>query len=313
MVQESDPTRTRRRDKPPVDPDDPSLTPRQARKAARRVAPKRTPKAPGSQHSGIKVALSSSSVYPLRINAGFEIAARLGYDGIEIMVWTDPVSQSADALTRLSTRYGVPILAIHAPTLLVTQRVWGKDPWGKVHGAVELASALDVQTVVLHPPFRWQVKYAEEFESGVAEIEDRTGVALAIENMYPWRAGAREVLAYLPGWDPTEFGYRHYTLDLSHAATAGIDSLELAKRMGDRLRHLHLTDGSGSLKDEHLIPGRGNQPCAEVLSHLSAVGFDGHVVLEVNTRKARNPAEREADLSDALAFARYFLDRPVLH
>lgn len=313
MAEGAEPARRRRRTKTSGSHADPSLTPRQARKVARRAAPQRRPKAPLAQHSDTKVALSSSSVYPLRINAAFEIAARLGYDGIEIMVWTDPVSQDADALSRLSLRYDVPILAIHAPTLLVTQRVWGKDPWAKVHGAVDLAQALDVSTIVVHPPFRWQVKYAEEFEAGVGEIEDRTGVALAVENMYPWRAGQREVMAYLPGWDPTEFGYRHYTLDLSHASTAGVDGLELAKRMGTKLRHLHLTDGSGSLKDEHLIPGRGNQPCAEILSHLSASGFDGHVVLEVNTRKARNPAEREADLSDALAFARHFLDRPQLH
>ena len=33
--------------------------------------------------------------------------------------------------------------------------------------------------------------------------------------------------------------------------------LELAAMMGDRLGHLHLGDGSGSTKDEHLVPGRG--------------------------------------------------------
>ena len=44
------------------------------------------------------VALSTSSVYPERTPDAFEIAARLGYDGVEVMVYTDPVSQDADAL-----------------------------------------------------------------------------------------------------------------------------------------------------------------------------------------------------------------------
>ena len=47
------------------------------------------------------VALSTSSVYPERTPDAFEMAARLGYDGVEVMVYTDPVSQSAEALLRL--------------------------------------------------------------------------------------------------------------------------------------------------------------------------------------------------------------------
>jgi hypothetical protein len=59
--------------------------------------------------------------------------------------------------------------------------------------------------------------------------------------------------------------------------------------------------------DEHLVPGRGNQPCAELLGRLSATGYPGMVVLEVNTRRALSKAEREADLAESLAFARKHL------
>lgn len=45
-----------------------------------------------------KVALSTASVYPESTATAFEIAARLGYDGVEVMVWTDPVSQDIEAL-----------------------------------------------------------------------------------------------------------------------------------------------------------------------------------------------------------------------
>jgi len=52
------------------------------------------------------------------------------------------------------------------------------------------------------------------------------------------------------------------------------------------------------------VPGRGNQPCAEVLERLARAGYDGSVVLEINTRRAVNRDEREADLAEGLAFAR---------
>jgi sugar phosphate isomerase/epimerase len=259
----------------------------------------------------VPVALSTASVYPLSCADAFQIAARLGYDGVEVMVWTDPVSQDPGALARLSEHYAMPVLAVHAPTLLLTQRVWGREPWAKVERSARMAAELGAGTVVVHPPFRWQRDYGLGFVDGVREISERTHVAIAVENMYPWRAGNREVLAYAPGWDPVEHAYDHVTLDLSHTATAGVDPLVMARALGDRLRHLHLADGMGSARDEHLIPGRGTQPCAEVLGLLADQSFDGTVVVEVNTRRARTAAERELDLVEALAFARLHLAAPV--
>lgn len=254
-----------------------------------------------------RVALSTSSVYPESCADAFEIAARLGYDGVEVMVWTDPVSQDVGALKRLSQHYGVPVLSVHAPTLLVTQRVWGKEPWSKLERSLQMAEDLGSSAVVAHPPFRWQKEYGAAFVDGVARLNDDFAVPLTVENMYPWRARSREMMAYAPGWDPVPQPYRHVTLDFSHAATAGGDSLEMARALGERLRHIHLADGAGSAKDEHLLPGRGSQPCAEVLDLLAGWNWSGVVAVEVNTRKCRTRAEREAELSECLTFAREHL------
>ncbi|MFJ8040703.1 sugar phosphate isomerase/epimerase family protein [Kitasatospora sp. NPDC096147] len=254
-----------------------------------------------------KVVLSTASVYPENTATAFDLAARLGYDGVEVMVWNDPVSQDIEALRRLSDEYRMPILAVHAPCLLITQRVWSTDPWTKLVRARAAAEKLGADTVVVHPPFRWQRQYAREFVEGVHRMAGETDVRFAVENMYPWRYRDREMLAYAPGWDVTEEAYRHYTVDLSHVATSRVDAFEMVDRMGDRLAHVHLADSLGSAKDEHLIPGRGTQPCAELLERLARTGFEGHVVLEVNTRRSASPAEREADLAEALAFTRLHL------
>lgn len=254
-----------------------------------------------------RVALSTASVYPESCTTAFELAARLGYDGLEVMVWTDPVSQDQEALRALSDHYGVPVLAIHAPCLLVTQRVWTTDPWTKLRKAQSAAERLGASTVVVHPPHRWQRDYARDFVVGLARMREESGVVFAVENMYPWRAGNREVRAYLPGWDPTEEDYGAFTLDLSHTAVSGSDALDMLDRMGDAMGHLHLADGSGSAKDEHLIPGRGTQPCGPVLERLTERGYAGTVVLEVSTRRALTREQREADLAEALAFARLHL------
>jgi sugar phosphate isomerase/epimerase len=251
------------------------------------------------------VALSTASVYPESSAHAFAYASSLGYDAVEVMVGIDSLSQQTSAVKQLSDHHELPIVAIHSPCLLWTQRVWGTDPWGKLERSAEMAHAVGAGVVVVHPPFRWQKEYAAGFVNGIAALEESTGLAFAVENMYPWRASARRgVEMYLPGWDPSEETYANATVDLSHCAIAKSSPVEMARRLGTRLRHVHLTDGSGSAKDEHLVPGRGTMDAAGFLGHLSTVGFSGHLVLEINTRKASTHEEREADLRESLEFAR---------
>jgi sugar phosphate isomerase/epimerase len=263
--------------------------------------------------TAIPVGLSTASVWPQTAATAFTLAAELGYDGIEVMVWADPMSQDVPALRRRSVRSGVPIMAVHSPCLLITQRVWSPDPEVRLRRSVEAAQDLDARTVVVHPPFRWQRRYADSFADLVAELEDRSAVSIAVENMFPVRRGlgmrSMEMSAFKPSIDPTDVGHRHYTLDLSHTSAAHVDAMELAKRMGSGLTHVHLADGSGLSKDEHMVPGRGDQPCAELCESLAAGGFAGQVVLEVSTRRARGPAERVKDLAESLLFARLHLAR----
>jgi sugar phosphate isomerase/epimerase len=257
-----------------------------------------------------KVALSSASVYPEATDVAFELAAKLGYDGVEVMVWTDPVSQDIEALQRLSDQHGAAVLSIHSPCLIVTQRVWGTEPWGKLVRAQAAAESLGARTVVVHPPFRWQREYAREFIAGIHRMAGETDIRFAVENMFPIRIRGRSVTAYSPDYDPSEEDFRHFTLDLSHTSVAQNDALQMAARMGDRLAHIHIADGVGSARDEHMVPGRGTQPCAELLEGLGAQGFGGTVVVEVNTRNAESRADREADLAEALAFTRAHLAAP---
>ena len=262
---------------------------------------------------GTPVALSTSSVYPERTPDAFKIAAHLGYDGVEVMVYNDPVSQDATVLGSLRDYHQLPILAVHAPSLLLTQAVWGRDPWEKLRRSVDLAERVGAGVVVVHPPFRWQREYARGFEQGLAELAERTDVIFAVENMYPLRARDNEVVPYAPHWDPTTMDVPHITLDLSHTAASGSDALAMAGELivTGRLAHVHLADGtgapSGPIPDEHLVPGRGGQPCAELLSLLTATGYQGVVVAEIKTNRAPTPQDRQADLAESLAFARTHL------
>jgi sugar phosphate isomerase/epimerase len=257
----------------------------------------------------MNIGMSASCVYPLSVEHGFRLSSEVGFDGVEVMVTNDKTTQSALRLRELSEKYEQPILSIHAPVLLLTHFVWGRDPQVKLEKSAELAAEVGASTVVVHPPFRWQSGYAERFLDIVRQTSDDYGVHIAVENMFPWRIRNTSVAAYAPGPDPRELDCDAVTLDFSHAALSGHNALELMHAYGDRLKHVHLCDGSGPdeeqrVFDEHLLPGQGGQPVAEVLQHLTAIGWKGHVVAEVNTRKAKSEEERIALLTQTLEFAR---------
>lgn len=263
---------------------------------------------------GPRVTLSTTSVYPESTESAFGHAARIGFDGVELMVGIDPVAADIDRVEEISRTTGVAVHSVHAPCLLVTPNVWGTEPWGKLEKAAEACCRLGAGLVVVHPPFRWQRDYASGFEAGIAELNRRHApIVFAVENMYPWRTPAGQFAAYAPDHDPTTRSYDHLVLDLSHAATARADSRELVQEWGSRLRHIHLTDGAGSFRDEHLLPGQGNQHAWQVVERAVASGFSGDIVLEVNTRRmngTNGPLRAEA-LAECLVQTRMAVDRGV--
>ena len=260
----------------------------------------------------IRIGMSTSCVFPLGVEQAFRLGRLAGYDGIEVMVTNDPVTQDAQTLRTLAERYDMPILSIHAPVLLLTTFVWGRDPQVKLEKSAELAADVGASTVVVHPPFRWQSGYAQDFERIVRRTAGDSGVGIAVENMFPWKVGGRNLKAYSPSPNPLDMDVDAMTLDFSHASLTGRDSLEYAQSMGEKLRHVHLCDGTrsvdeGNIYDEHLIPGRGTEPVAETLAWLASQHWTGSVVAEVNLRKMKDEQARLTGLVETVAFAKEYV------
>ena len=174
---------------------------------------------------GAKVALSTASCYPESCTTAFEMAADLGFDGVEVMVWTDPVSQDPEALRALSDRFGIAILAIHAPCLLLTQRVWTTDPWTKLQRARDAAEA----SRRAHRRRTPAVSLAARLR---ARVRDRHCAACSRRptSSSPSRTCSRGGRATArsrptcPHWDLLELDVPATTLDLSHTAVSGSDA-----------------------------------------------------------------------------------------
>ena len=62
-----------------------------------------------------------------------------------LVVALDDDSQSIEKVAHLSEYHEVPVCAVHAPCLLITQRVWGTEPWGKRERSAEMAHAVGAE------------------------------------------------------------------------------------------------------------------------------------------------------------------------
>lgn len=226
----------------------------------------------------------------------FALLADCGYEGVEVMVTKDPASQDPERMRKLAAEYGLRIGAIHAPALLITRRVWGTDPIGKIDRAIDVAERAEIPLVVTHPPYKWQRGYRRWLLEELPRLEERTGVTVAIENMFPVHVGTHPLMFHA-NQDLDELdGIPHLVLDTSHAAVAKHDLVQVRRRFGQRLRHIHLSDNAGRGWDSHLPPGQGVLALDEFLDDLADDNYLGTISLEVDLRKYLTEARRLREL-----------------
>jgi sugar phosphate isomerase/epimerase len=214
----------------------------------------------------------------------FELLAEAGFDGVELMITQDRMSQDPHRMAAVARRYGLPVPAIHGPFLLATWLVYGTDPKGKLDRCVEFAETARVSTIVIHPPYRWQFGYSGWLAERITEIHEQTGISVAVENMFPvWMNGRR--LQFHSGIEPQELEhYPYVTLDLSHLAVTGVDILDAYARLGERVVHVHVSNNAGRGRDTHAGLEEGVLPVPDFLRRLVTSGFPGAVTLELDIR-----------------------------
>jgi sugar phosphate isomerase/epimerase len=250
---------------------------------------------------GPRLVFSTAAFFARPLDDSFRLIAECGYTGVEVLVTNDPASQDPTTMRAAAARYGLRIDAIHDPSLVLTRWVWGSDRVKKIERAVEVAGRADVPLVVTHPPYRWQRSTRTWFREELPRLEERSGIVVAIENMFPLlHVGFHPLMLHADqDLDDLE-GIAHLALDTSHAAVTRHDLIDVRRRFGDRLRHVHLSDNAGKGFDSHLPPGEGVLALDPFLDDLVASRFDGSVSLEVDLRRFLTEPKRLRALMEGM-------------
>ncbi|MFN2589339.1 MAG: sugar phosphate isomerase/epimerase family protein [Actinomycetota bacterium] len=233
-----------------------------------------------------RLLFSTAPWFRLPLRDAFRHIADAGFEAVEVMVTQDPHTQEPHLMASLADEFGLTIEAIHAPFLLITRNVWGSEPTGKIYRSVQVAEEVGATIVIVHPPYRWQVRYRRWIEHSLAEFSARTGVTVAVENMFPVRFAGERGVTFHAGQDVEDLDRVPYlVLDTSHAAVAGLDIREFYGRFRDKIQHVHLSNNAGRGWDSHLpVYQDGVLPLAEFLDDLAQDSFAGTVSLELDLR-----------------------------
>ena len=251
----------------------------------------------------IPVVFSTGSLYPFGLERVYSWAAKIGYDGVEIMMDDRWDTHQADYMSGLAERYGLPIRALHPP---LGRGAWNLDPEETLVRAAKLAAKVGAEVLVAHPPADGIL--LEGWSENTLADARKSGVAVAVENMPRDRAGR-----FIFRWD-RQYCYRpemllnlgDVTLDTSHLAASGVGIMYARELLEDQLRHIHLSDSNMTGRDEHRVPGRGSLPLKEFLSALAGSGYPGVVSLELKPWPLGAPDEKVIldRMREALEFTR---------
>ena len=244
-----------------------------------------------------RLLLSTAPFFRFPLREAFRHAAEAGFEAVEVMVTSDPSTQDGEALAALAGEFGVSVDSLHAPFLLITRRVFGTEPVEKIYRSTQVARQAGIPLVVVHPPYRWQMRYRRWVTQSMAEYSARTGVTIAVENMFPVKLRGARGLRFHASQEFEDLDhFPHLVLDTSHLAVAGIDLLEAYRRYRTKVVHFHLSNNAGKGWDSHLPVDTGVLPLGELLEAMAADGYAGTAALELDLRRYLDDGPRLKEL-----------------
>ena len=235
----------------------------------------------------MRIGVSVACLYPMKTEEAFLHCAQLGIDTIEIFFNSaceldGPVLEKIKAIQK---EYNIFVPAVHPFTSFAEPYFLFSAYERRFHDAreaykryYETAAALGAEVVVLHGDTGDTCSLEEYCRRFALLREDaaQCGICLAQENVVRYRSGdphfirgMREILQ-----DNVEF-----VLDIKQARRAGYSPFALWEAMGDRLRHIHLSDHN----DQHscMLPGEGNFDFRKLGDLLRKQNYSGSAVLEL--------------------------------
>ncbi len=247
------------------------------------------------------------------LDINFCAAIYVEADRIDRTILGDDWREQLDRIMEEARRHRLAFPTAHLPFYNYNCEAPDNEFRNRMFGrAIEACAAVGVQWAVVHPhnapgddpDFSHAKKKAVEHLGPFLEQARSLGVGFAVENMFPatrYCADAERLCDLVDALGPGA----GVCWDFGHAHLAGVDQAEALRKVGSRLKMLHVHDNRG-VKDDHAAPYMGTIEWESLMPVLHEIGFAGDFNYEVQaTRIPEELRRRHADY--LVAAARYLV------
>ena len=102
------------------------------------------------------------------------------------------------------------------------------------------------------------------------------GIEVLQENVVRCKTGYPEQVRQMRAYTGDDVGF---VLDTKQLRRAGVPLPEMLQAMGDKIRHIHISDAG--TKGDCLPPGDGTEDFAPLVQHLAQIRFSGDCIIEL--------------------------------
>ena len=238
----------------------------------------------------MKTGISTGCLYPMLTEAALEKLLSLGYDTIEIFFnsFSELETDYLDRIRYLLDKNDARAVSLHPFTssfesflLFSSYERRFLDGVSFYEMYFRAAQRLGTDKIILHglntdyASSLTDSEYFRRFEI-LQERARKYGTELLQENVCRFRSRDPDFIEKMAREIPESAAF---VCDVKQAARRGLDPKEMAHAMGDKLRHVHISDIGKN--GDCVLPGKGQYDTEGFLKELINSGYNGSIMIEV--------------------------------
>ncbi len=233
----------------------------------------------------MKFGISSACFYPEYTEDAVKFLSDNKIPSIEIF-FNSPSELEEDYLKRLLDILGdTKVVSVHPFTSIYEPYLFFSEYERRFYDGIKLydsyfkaAKILGAKFVILHGAIKnskiFEEEYFKRFEKIDLAARER-GVRLLQENVAPFKSSSSEFISHMKEYI-CDVGF---VLDTKQCVRADEDILNMAKVMGENIKHVHISDHNRS--NDCLIPSFGEYDFKPLFDFLENKNYGGAVLIEV--------------------------------